>query len=388
MHLFYWILGVLLAVVWLWQLANVIFGMPRVMDVSRSALEESKQVPSLTVIVPARNEGEHIRACLTSLLSLEYPDVEVIAVNDRSVDATSTIMEELASDPSFIGRLHVIHVTELPSGWLGKTHAMWKAASQAKGDWLLFTDGDVQFRPDALRRVVTYAEKDSADHVVLYPTMIMKTPGERMMLSYFLNNIAFIHRPWKVSDPKARDFVGAGAFNLIRRSAYEAIGTYESMRLAIVDDLALGKAIKDHGFAQRAVRGPGLASLHWANGAMGVVNNLTKNFFALMRYQWPLTMGAAIGAAFLGLGPVFGLIFAPGLAKSGFAVALLANLLVYLRMEYFTRVSPLYFFTHPVACVLVIYTMLRSTFVTLWDGGVTWRGTKYSLEELRTKSSL
>lgn len=386
MLVFFWTTGLLLAAIWSWQLGNVLFGMPRLVDVSQPQWDSfAADLPRLSIVVPARNEAEHIRACLTSLLSLDYPSLEVIAVNDRSTDATGTIMNEVAATRLAAGRLRLIQVTELPPRWLGKTHAMWQAALQATGDWILFTDGDIHFRTDALRRVVTYAQKNHADHVVLYPTMVMESPGERMMLSYFLNNIAFIHRPWKVSDPDAHDFVGAGAFNLIRRSAYEAIGTYESMRLAIVDDLALGKAVKDHRFAQRAVRGPGLASLHWARGAMGVVNNLTKNFFALMRYRWYISLGAVLGSAFIGLGPLLGLIFAPGLAKSGFALALLANAIVYFRMEYFTRVSPIYFLTHPVATILVMYTMLRSTFVTLWHGGVTWRGTKYDLNELREK---
>ena len=386
MLVFYWITGVLLAAIWLWQLGNVLFGMSKIVDISQAAWDASAvALPRLSVVVPARNEAEHIRGCLTSLLELDYPDLEIIAVNDRSTDTTGAIMDEMADAASANGRLCVIHVTELPERWLGKTHAMWKAASQATGEWILFTDGDIHFRADALRRAASYAEKDHADHVVLYPTMVMETPGERMMMGYFLNNIAFIHRPWKVPDPEARDFVGAGAFNLIRRSTYEAIGTYESMRLAIVDDLALGKAVKEQGFAQRAVRGPGLASLHWARGAMGVVNNLTKNFFALMRYRWYISLGAVLGSAFIGLGPVLGLIFAPGPAKVGFVIALVTNALVYLRMEYFTRVSPIYFFTHPIATVLVMYTMLRSTFVTLWNDGVTWRGTKYSLAELRAK---
>ena len=157
------------------------------------------------------------------------------------------------------------------------------------------------------------------------------------------------------------------------------------MRLAIVDDLALGKAVKENGFAQRGVRGPGLVSVRWAKGALGVVNNLTKNFFALMRFQWPISVGAIVGAAFVGLGPLFGLIFASGAAKYCFAFAFFANALIYLRMQYFTRVSPIYFLTHPLACLLVIYTMARSTAVTLWHGGVTWRGTKYDLDELRAK---
>jgi glycosyltransferase involved in cell wall biosynthesis len=386
MHLFFWITGALLAVIWLWQLWNVFVGMPKVNDISRPEWDvASLALPRLSVVVPARNEAEHIRACLVSLLGLDYPDLEVIAVDDRSTDATGAIMDEVAASPVAKDRLRIVHVTELPPRWLGKTHAMWTAAARATGDWVLFTDGDIHFSPDAMRRAVAYAERDHADHVVVYPTMLMETAGERMMLSYFLNNIAFIHRPWKISDPKARDFVGAGAFNLIRRSTYEAIGTYEAMRLEIVDDLALGQAVKENGFAQRGVRGPGLVSVRWAKGALGVVNNLTKNFFALMRFQWAISICAILGAAFVGLGPLIGLIFAPKAAKYCFAFALIANALIYIRMQYFTRVSAIYFFTHPLACLLVIYTMARSTTVTLWQGGVTWRGTKYSLDELRKK---
>src|SRR6185312_7238007 len=122
---------------------NVLFGMQRIVDLSQPAWDATgTSLPRLSVVVPARNEAEHIRACLTSLLALDYPDLEVIAVNDRSTDATGSIMDEVAAMPESSGRLRIIHVTELPLRWLGKTHAMWKAAAQATGDWILFTDGD------------------------------------------------------------------------------------------------------------------------------------------------------------------------------------------------------------------------------------------------------
>ena len=110
-------------------------------------------------------------------------------------------------------RLKVIHVSELPSGWLGKTHAMWTAGQEATGEWLLFTDADVLFKPDALRRAIAYAEAERADHVVLFPRMIMKRPGEKMMIAFFQALFVFGHRPWKVADPKSQDHMGVGAFN-------------------------------------------------------------------------------------------------------------------------------------------------------------------------------
>src|ERR1700692_448150 len=154
---------------------------------------------------------------------------------------------------------------------------MWTATNGAKGDWLLFTDADVQFKPDSVRRALAYAEAERADHVVLFPQMIMKRPGEYMMIAFFQTLFVFGHRPWKVSDPKTKDHMGVGAFNLVRRSVYDAVGSYEALRFELIDDMKLGKVVKNAGYAQRVVFGKDATSIRWAKGALGVVDNLTKN---------------------------------------------------------------------------------------------------------------
>ena len=234
------------------------------------------------------------------MLALDYSNYEIVAVNDRSTDGTGQIMDEVATADAGEGPaphgLKVIHISELPAGWLGKTHAMWLAGQQATGDWLLFTDADVLFKPDSLRRAVAYAEAERADHVVLFPRMIMKRVGERMMIAFFQALFVFGHRPWKVADPKARDHMGVGAFNMVRRSVYDAVGTYRALRMEVLDDMKLGKVVKNAGFAQRNVSGEDLISLHWAKGAFGIVNNLTKNFFAVLSFQWWRTVATIIGS--------------------------------------------------------------------------------------------
>src|SRR5262249_40035295 len=130
----------------------------------------------------------------------------------------------------------------------------------------------------------------------------------------------FGHRLWKVSDPKARDHVGVGAFNLVRRSAYESIGTYRALRMEVLDDMKLGKVIKNAGFRPRVAFGEDLVSLRWATGAFGIVSNLTKNFFALLSYQWWRLIGSVIAVAFLNLGPFVGLWFAHGWARVPYIV--------------------------------------------------------------------
>jgi glycosyltransferase involved in cell wall biosynthesis len=391
MHYFHWIAGTILALAWFSRIVDAAIGMPSVADISTPEWDRKSAAawdnrpsvsPRVSIIVPARNEEADIAQSLTRLLELDYDNYEVIAVNDRSTDRTGEIMEEVASRAS-AGRLRVLHHRELPDGWLGKTHAMWTATNEASGDWLLFTDADVLFKPDSVRRALAYAESEKADHLVLFPQMIMKQPGEYMMIAFFQTMFVFGHRPWKVADPKSRDHMGVGAFNLIRRSVYESVGTYEALRMEVLDDMKLGKVVKNAGFAQRNVFGGDLISIRWANGAMGVVDNLTKNFFAVLSFQWPRTLISAFGLAFLNLMPFLGLWLAHGWERVPYAVALGSMFSIYLGMSWRSGVPAYYFLLHPVSTALFIYTLLRSMAHTLWNDGIVWRGTRYPLEELR-----
>jgi len=198
----------------------------------------------------------------------------------------------------------------------------------------------------------------------------------------------FGHRPWKVADPKAKDHIGVGAFNLVRRSVYEAVGTYEALRFEVVDDMKLGKVIKNAGFRQRNVLGRSvlekdLLEIRWARGARGVVRNLTKNFFAVMSFQWWRAALFCAAAAIGNVLPFLGVFLAHGAARIPYAVALACIFVLYVGMSVYSDVRPWYFLLHPLGTLLFIYTMLRSMIFTLWRGGVEWRGTLYPLEDLR-----
>ena len=281
MILFHWLAGSVLALIWLSRVWDSARGIPTIADISQAEWDR-KPGPGnrLAIVVPACNEQESIEQALRRLLALDYDNYQVIAVNDRSTDRTGEIMDKVATASG--DRLKIVHIAELPAGWMGKVHAMWTAARQSDSEWILFTDADVMFRPDCLRRAITYAEAERADHVVLFPRIIMKRVGEKMMIAFFQLLFVFGHRPWKVADPKTKDHMGVGAFNLVRRKAYEAVGTYAALKFEVVDDMKLGKVMKNGGFRQRVVFGDDLIEIRWARGARGVVRNLTKNFFAVM----------------------------------------------------------------------------------------------------------
>ena len=279
------------------RVLDAALGMPTIADLARPEWDRPASSKSkISMIVPARNEEEMIGKTLPTMLRQDYQNYEVIAIDDRSTDRTGEIIDRIASShtagqdgPS----LKVIHISELPTDWMGKPHAMWVGAQQATGDWLLFTDADITFSPDCLRRAVAYAEESKTDHLVLIPTLIMLSVGERMMLAFFNILFVFGHRPWKVADPRTKDHMGVGAFNLIRRTVYDQVGTHAKLRFEVLDDVKLGKIVKENGFTQRVALGRNLISLRWAKNAMDVVRTDGP--------LWQHTAWLAIGEIVFGL---------------------------------------------------------------------------------------
>jgi cellulose synthase/poly-beta-1,6-N-acetylglucosamine synthase-like glycosyltransferase len=381
-----------LALIWAVHLIEAARGMPKIEEITRKewnvppewiiSCETNRSTPPVTIVVPARNEAKTIEPALRSLRDLDYPRYDLVVVDDRSDDGTGDIIRRIVAEDGG-APVRIISVRELPVGWLGKTHAMWVGARETKNDWILFTDADVVFRPDSVRRAIAYAEKQEVDHLVLFPTMLTYTPGERMMTALFQALIGFGHRPWKVPDPDARDYIGVGAFNMIRRSVYEKIGAYERLRMSIMDDMDLGRLVKKCHYHQRCAFGHNLARIHWAQGPMGIVDNVTKNFFAYMRFKSWLAFAIACALLLTNVWPFIAVFFSSDWATVGYVVAIVCVLAIYAGMAPKSGIGPWYFFTHPISASLFAYAVVLSAVTTLRRGGVEWRGTFYPLEQLK-----
>lgn len=378
------LLNWLIALLWTWRTTVARRNLPKLPDLLKenNSAEQTPQ-PQITVIVPARNEEQDIEQTLFSLLAQKRVSIEILAVNDRSSDKTGEIMDRIAAEGRAQNKsISIIHIKELPAGWMGKTHAMALAARQAAAPWLLFTDGDILFREDCLRRAITFAERET-DHLILFPSLILKTAGEHMMLSAFQVLSFLATRPWKTSDPKSRESLGIGAFNLIRTDVYRCIGGFEGHRMEVLEDIKLGHQVKRHGFRQHVVLGRGLIQVHWASGTLGIVRNLTKNIFAVFRFQPAILLVACIAIAAFCLMPFCGL-FGPWQMLTASILALGSALEIYRYCERrINGIPTAYFLLLPVAACIIVYMLLRSMIVTLVRGGVVWRGTFYPLSELR-----
>ncbi len=388
-HIFI-LLSWILALGWLWQAVSALRGVPTLSDLTHQdsgslPLLPVDAQPHLTVIVPACNEEGSIRATLRSLLASTYLRIEIIAVDDRSTDRTGELIDHMAAEAAACGGPHslqVIHVRQLPDGWLGKPHALALAAKQATAPWLLFTDGDVIFHPQALELSLRYAIAKNADHLVLAPSLILKTAGEAAVLAAMNALAQWTIRIWKVADPRARDFVGVGGFNLVRREVYEQLGGFEALRMEVVDDLRFGWKLKRAGYAQCVALGSGLVRIRWLQGALGVVRLAEKNGFAAFRYRVGLTLLASLGLAVQAALPLIAFA-AGGWATVAGLFTYVCIALAYVANRRVTQVSAWTVLFFAPATAIVLYAFLRSMRLTLLRNGVEWRGTLYPLKELR-----
>ncbi len=385
LHIALQILAWLIALTWLWKVIAAAFGLPRIPNLLLPQHNISPAgSPSITVIVPARNEAADIAATLHSLLAQDYANLQIIAVDDRSTDDTGPIMDSIAArHPE---KLRALHITELPSGWLGKTHAMALAARQAPTDYLLFTDADVLFHPTAIRLALANAVATHADHLVTIPTTIIKRWDEAAILGFFQIFSLWGARPWRIANPKAkRDAIGIGAFNLLRRTAYMEIGGFESLRMEIIEDLGLGRRIKHAGLAQRIAFGRGLVSLHWASGVNGLINVMTKNLWAAFRYHLSLALLGCLWLFTFCIAPALGTFFSPTRVPA--IVTLLAVIYAYRLLSRTSNISTWNAFLMPLGALVFVVALVRSALITIKQGGVIWRGTFYSLAELRKNAA-
>ena len=343
-------------------------------------LREDDAWPEVTVVAPARNEASAVRAALRSLLDLDYPSLRIVAVDDRSTDATGAIMDELATSHP---RLAVIHVSQLPPGWLGKNHANWIGAAQSQSPWILFTDADVLFRPDALKHAIHIAQQRQLDHLALYPGRICGGFWEDLMVLTFALVLTLRYKPWRACTPDRRYFMGIGAFNLVSRKAYETIGTHRRLAMEVADDVKLGKLIKQHGLRQDVLMGSLLIQVRWQLGLRGVVRGLTKNAFAAFDYSLARTLGASAGFLLMFLLPYLLAVLAPGYARLGFLAALCVLHATFFTMVRASHANLLLPCLLPVSLSVFLFAVWRSALITLRQGGVQWRDTFYPLDELR-----
>ena len=337
------------------------------------------RLPSLSIVVAARDEADGVEAALASLLEQDYPQFEVIFVNDRSSDATGPIADRLKLEHPHGDRLTVLHNAELPDGWLGKVHALHLGVRASRNQSVLLTDGDVRYAPGALRRALTAQQALGADHLVVAPRFEVRGFWEPVLVAYFFVLFTARFQPSTVHRKKDR-FVGVGAFNLLSRACLERLEYLEPLKLQVVDDLHLGLMAKARGQRQFALLGQEELSVRWFFGLRGVVSGLEKNAYAGLNYHFPTAAAAAIvSAAPFWTIPLLGWAFGWKWALLWYLFQIALGGLAALG----TGVGAWTGLAFPLAGMILGYTMMRSAILAETRRAIIWRGTRYPLARLR-----
>lgn len=339
--------------------------------------------PLVSIIVPARNEAHTIRNSIQSQLDLNYENIEWIIVNDRSTDKTGDEIEQIAACDS---RIKTLHLTDLPKGWLGKNHALYQGYLRSHGDLLLFTDADVHFHPEAVSKAAWLLQTEKADHLTAAPSLKARGFWLKTFIAFFLFGFSYYKRPWKANDRHSSIGMGIGAFNLVTRSAYETIGTHESLRNRPDDDLQLGVKIKEYKLNQKMVTAISLLSVEWYPTLQSAFQGLEKNTFAGLHYRYSMVILAITGVFFSQIFPFLTLMVSELtirlLSIAVISLMFFSYLLVTRKM---TDFHPVLVLVLPVTALLFLFSIIRAVVLTFVRGGVVWRGTKYSLKELRSR---
>lgn len=372
------IIGIL---VWIGFIIDAAIGL-RQLD-SLESEENLENGPLLSVIVAARNEEKQIKASILSQLKQTYEQVEWILVNDRSTDATGKVMDELKKEDS---RITVIHVQDLPEGWLGKNHALYTGFGHASGKWLLFTDADVKFEKEAFAKALHYFENHQLDHLTATPNLSAQGFWLKSFVAFFLFGFSYFKRPWMANNPKSKIGTGIGAFILVSKDAYKKFGTHEKIKMRPDDDLQLGMQMKRAGFRQRIVTALRLIEVEWYGSLKEAFVGLEKNTFAGLNYRISMVLFAILGVFLTHVLP-FVTVFSTNktVALLSFGNILLSGILYVMIIKRMTLFSPLLFLVFPITASLFIYSIVRASFLTFKRGGIVWRGTTYKLSELREK---
>jgi hypothetical protein len=373
---------VLIAVAVLWwvfslgALANVLAApmLPK-----RKETAASEPPTTVSVVVAARDEASRIEQSVRWLMAQQDVELDLTVVDDRSTDATPQILERLAAE---YPKLRIVRIDTLPAGWLGKCHALWRGAKEARGEWILLADADIHMATDLVSRAIVTARAEQADHLCLWPAINCTTAATRAVMLAWSQCLAIYAPAWKINRDRGRKAIGIGAFNLVRAEAYRAIGGHEPLRLEVVEDVKLGVLLRRAGFRQRVYTGLADLEAEWAVSLPASIRAVEKNWFAAQGYSVRKSATAILFvAALIGLA-----IAGPFLARPAgwFALASLwapvvPGIVQVRRAGWPVWVLPLL----PLGFLFFCWAGIHSSVKTLRQGGIRWRDTFYTLAELR-----
>jgi cellulose synthase/poly-beta-1,6-N-acetylglucosamine synthase-like glycosyltransferase len=341
--------------------------------------------PLVSLIVPACNEEATLEPALRSLLEQDYSNLEIIVIDDRSTDGTFALLKTLGEE---FPAIRVEQITELPLGWLGKNHALYWGARQARGEILLFTDADIVMESSTISRAVSFFVREGLDHLSLIFRNVAQGGLLNAMVVDALGGLFLFLRPWNVRKAGSHAFIGVGAFNMIRRDAYWKLGGHAALKMHPIDDVMLGKKVKQLGMIQDCLLGGDFVQVRWYETVSEMIRGLMKNLFALYSYRVSFAAVGIFGIVAMTIVPFWGLILGEGLARIFFGCTVVCRFGVFLCNASGMKVRRTALSWFLITPYFIVYIIIKAVWLTLKNQGIDWRGTHYSLQDLRKEEPL
>jgi len=355
------------------------------------------ETPCVSVLVAAKDEEENIAACVRSFLKQDYPDFELIVINDRSKDRTGEILRGLQEGHH--QRMRTITITSLRDGWFGKNNAMREGVAAARGDWLCFADADcTQTSTGTLRTAMQECRTQSTDFLSVLPVLITKSFWERIIQPVCAGIMMIWFRPEKVNDPGSSAAYANGAFMLMRRGVYDAIGGHDAVKTEVNEDIHMARMAKEKGFRLQVIRNDGLYTTHMYSSLAAAWRGWSRIFYGCLGSFRRLSVALVVLTVF-SLGPWISLMVAAGgnvwagegesgswwrltLMVSAFVVLLEQSVIArfYKLMRMPLAYSVAYFMGAIITWGMLFNAMLKLGGTT----ATTWRGTTYRADKLET----
>jgi cellulose synthase/poly-beta-1,6-N-acetylglucosamine synthase-like glycosyltransferase len=356
----------------------LLIGFKQIKQVSRLPLTDNP--PPLAIIIAVRNEEEDLEKALESVCNINYSSHRIIVVNDRSTDRTGEILQTFSSR---YPRIQVTTITSLPDSWLGKNNALYQGYLSSTEEWMLFADADIVFHPDAINKAVGYAVKQQLDHLTMLPELISRSAILNSVFATFSIMLTIDMKPWEAKNPKSKASSSIGAFNLVRRTAYEKMGTHARIKLRPDDDLQLGQMMKKEGLRQDVLAGKGYVCLEWYKNLRELGRGVQKNSFAVANYNIAQTI-ASVLFMLLSVALPMPVMFIFGTPE----IRIMAAIMLAFHIIYMIIVPPnkwWYAFMIPFSAFFLAWHFLKAAIVTTTQGGIYWRDSFYSLKMLKGK---
>lgn len=339
----------------------------------------TSETPSVAIIIAVRNEEADVKNALISVCNLEYSNYKIIVVNDRSTDNTSNILKEIQKDFP----IKVINIETLPPGWLGKNHALFSGYANSVEDYMLFTDADVVFNKEVLAKAMQFVVKNDLDHLTILPEISTTSSLLKSVLSTFIILLTAMQRPWAAKNKSSSASMGVGAFNLVKRAKYIQAGTHQTIAMRPDDDLQLAALMKKAGGKTDVLYGLNMIKVEWYKSVKEFINGLMKNAFSGFDYNLIKVIAGVMGVLLVFILPIPVILFFGNTAQKimlGFTLA--SQLILFWKMPG-SKGEWWFVFTLVYSGLVLVYIFIKAAFTNLRDGGIYWRETFYSLEELR-----